>query len=174
MHVMLPRESQFPARFDAFPPQMRRTARAESLHAHALSRLGEELLGTLGPGRGASFWMFLLRPALHFAGELLTPDLVGWRRERSAQPDTSSLLPDWVCEVLTSSSGSLERLTKLPIYARAGVRQVWLLDPERRTLEVLRLEGRRYSLLALYSGEDNVRAEPFPSLTLPLRLLWEE
>ena len=178
MHVMLPRESQSPTQFEAFPPHQvgggRRASRAESLHAHALSRLGGELIGTFGPGRGAAFWLLLQGPTLHFAGELLTPDLVGWRREHSSLPDTLSLLPDWVCEVLTPSSGSLERLTKLPLYARAGVRQVWLVDPERRTLEVLRLEGRRYSLLALHSGDDNVRAEPFQSLTLPLRLLWGE
>ncbi|MGZ3459806.1 MAG: hypothetical protein ACXU86_15025 [Archangium sp.] len=51
---------------------------------------------------------------------------------------------------------------------------MWLVDPEVRTLEVLELEGRRYSLKALYSGSSTVRAEPFGALELPLRLLWAE
>jgi hypothetical protein len=43
-----------------------------------------------------------------------------------------------------------------------------------RTLEVLELEGRRYSLTALHSGSNTVRAEPFRALELPLGLLWAE
>jgi Uma2 family endonuclease len=153
-----------------------RPSRADALHAYALSRLSTELTATIGTGSGDARWLFLSGPALRLEGERLVTDLAGWRRERtssSARP--SALVPDWVCEVLTTpSSGSQERLTKLPLFARAGLRHVWLVDPERRTLEVLRLEGRRYSLLALHSGEDNVRAEPFAALSLPLRLLWGE
>lgn len=46
------------------------------------------------------------------------PDVVGF-----------TLAPDWVCEVLSPSTARLDRRRKLPIYARAEVEHVWLLDP---------------------------------------------
>jgi hypothetical protein len=41
-----------------------------------------------------------------------------------------------------------------------------------QTLEVLRLESQRWSLIATYEAEAEVRAEPFDALELPLRALW--
>jgi Uma2 family endonuclease len=61
---------------------------------------------------------------------------------------------------------------KLPLYARAGVRHVWLVDPDVRTLEVFRLEGPRYTLLDTHSDAARVRAEPFDVLELELGGLW--
>jgi Uma2 family endonuclease len=72
------------------------------------------------------------------------------------------------------SSWTSRNSTKLPVYAREGVRHVWLMDPELRTLEVFRLEGARYSLLVTHSGLASVRAEPFEALELELAFLWGE
>jgi hypothetical protein len=41
-----------------------------------------------------------------------------------------------------------------------------------RTLEILRLESRRWSLVADHGGNAKVRAEPFDAIELPLRALW--
>jgi Uma2 family endonuclease len=85
-----------------------------------------------------------------------------------------TLAPDWLCEVLSPSTEARDRAAKLPVYARAGVRHVWLVDPDVRTLEVFRLEDARYVLLNTWAGEVSVRAEPFEALELSLRVLWEE
>jgi Uma2 family endonuclease len=66
------------------------------------------------------------------------------------------------------------RSSKLPAYAREGVRHVWLVDPDVRTLEIFRLESTRYVLLGTYEGETSVHAEPFDALALSLRVLREE
>ena len=52
--------------------------------------------------------------------------------------------PDWLAEVLSPSTARHDRLRKLPVYERAGVREVWLIDPIGRVLTVYRLEGGRY------------------------------
>ncbi|REG35711.1 putative restriction endonuclease [Archangium gephyra] len=94
----------------------------------------------------------------------------------SRPPRTAAitLAPDWVCEVLSPSTRVLDQAVKLPVFAREGVRHVWLVDPEARTLEVLRLEGKRYTLLVAHSGPAHVRAEPFEALELELPFLWGE
>jgi Uma2 family endonuclease len=150
--------------------------RPAARHARAASVLG----GTLGPpfdfGQGGpGGWIILYEPELHLSEEVLVPDLAGWRRERMPEmPDEAafSLAPDWVCEVLSPSTGALDRARKLPIYARERVAHAWLVDPALRTLEVFRREGGGWFLVATFEGDRRVRAEPFDALELDLSLLW--
>lgn len=135
-----------------------------------------ELYNPFYKGRGGpGGWLFLLRCELHLGGDVLVPDLVGWRRERMSRiPDAQGMTvpPNWVCEVLSPSTAALDRDKKLTVYAREGVRHVWLVDPKPRTLEVFRLEGAHYLRSATWTGEATVRAEPFDALALELRRLW--
>jgi Uma2 family endonuclease len=145
-------------------------------HTLAASRLGIALGGPFDQGRGGpGGWLILDEPELHLGGDVLVPDLAGWRRERMPRPPRTAaftLAPDWVCEVLSASTRALDRAVKLPVYAREGVRHVWLVDPEARTLEVFRREGERYTLLVTHVGQTCVRAEPFDALELELAFLW--
>jgi Uma2 family endonuclease len=147
-------------------------------HALAATRLGAELGSPFDRGRdGPGGWYILGKPELHFGEDVLVPDLAGWRKERMPQaPRTAatSLAPDWVCEVLSPSTAALDRAVKLPVYAREGVRHVWLLDPLARTLEHFRLEEARYLLLVTHSGPARVRVEPFEAIELELAWLWDQ
>jgi Uma2 family endonuclease len=130
-------------------------------------------LGQGGPGG----WYIIDEPELHLGENVLIPDLAGWRRERPPElprKGAVTVVPDWVCEVLSPSTEAFDRAVKVSLYAQVGVKHVWLVDPEARTLEVLRLEGARYTLLATYRGSVHVRAEPFEALELQLALLWGE
>lgn len=145
-------------------------------HAHALYRLGLWLGGPFEVGEnGPGGWWFLSEPELHFGTDVVVPDIAGWRRERMpAVPNVAhcTVAPDWLCEVLSPSTETIDRRKKLPIYARAGVGHAWLVDPLQRTLEVLRLESQRWSLVADHEGDATVRAEPFGAIELLLRSLW--
>jgi Uma2 family endonuclease len=117
----------------------------------------------------------LTEPELHLGQHALVPDIGGWRLERMPRlPDTPhfALAPDWVCEVLSPSTAMLDRSKKLRIYAQHGVRHAWLVDPLVRSLEVLRLEHGRWTLLDTHAGDAAVRAEPFEAVELRLGLLW--
>lgn len=147
-------------------------------HAVASSVLGYALIGPfqLGVG-GPGGWLIVDEPELHLGEDVLVPDLAGWRWERlppeALTTSAVKLAPDWLCEVLSPSTEATDRAAKMAVYAREGVRHVWLLNPALRTLEVFRLEGRHYSLLGTHTGEATVRAEPFEALALQLRVLWE-
>src|SRR5690606_4669509 len=107
-------------------------------HADAASVLGMDLGTPFHRGRGGpGGWWILFEPELHLGPEILVPDLAGWRRERMPQlPEEAffTLAPDWLCEVLSPSTTQLDRVRKMPIYARNGVSHVWLLDPSAKTL----------------------------------------
>jgi Uma2 family endonuclease len=145
-------------------------------HARAASVLGVKLGGPFDLGEdGPGGWLILDEPELHFGNDVVVPDIAGWRRERMPEvPDDAyfTLAPDWVCEVLSPSTESLDRGKKLRVYAREGIAHVWLVDPLRRTLEVLALESGRWSLLASHEGAVSVRAVPFHAVELALGSLW--
>ena len=85
-----------------------------------------------------------------------------------------SIAPDWVCEVVSPSTAAIDRVKKITIYAREQVHHAWLIDSIARTLEVLRLERDRWTIVANWSGFGVLRAEPFEAIELDLSLLWEE
>jgi Uma2 family endonuclease len=148
-------------------------------HAAATAALGEELGPPFKRARGGpGGWILLDEPELHMVEDILVPDLGGWRRERMPVMTTElpyfDLAPDWACEVLSDSTKKLDRAKKVPIYARSGVKNVWLVDPIARTLEVLRLERERYVILAAYADDAKVRAEPFEAIELHLSILWAD
>ena len=89
-------------------------------------------------------------------------------------PDVAffTLAPDWVCEVLSPSTMSLDRVRKLTLYAQAEVGHAWLIDPAARTLEVFRRDGSLWTRIGSWEGEARVRAEPFDAIELDLALLW--
>ena len=83
-----------------------------------------------------------------------------------------TLAPDWVCEVTSSSTRAIDRVRKMPVYAREKVGHVWLLDPVERLLEVFQLQGERWLSIAAYEGNNAVRAAPFEAVELDLGRFW--
>ena len=145
-------------------------------HARAGSSLGVHIGGPYDHGIGGpGGWSILDEPELHFGRDVLVPDLAGWRRTRMPQlPETAyfALAPDWICEVLSPSTAAFDRVPKLSVYARERVAHAWLINPLTRTLEVLRLESGRWTMVASHAGGDVVRAEPFADVDFELGALW--
>lgn len=148
-------------------------------HANASSVITMELgpfhRGPGGPGPGG--WWILFEPELHFHGDVLVPDIAGWRRERMPQLPKSAafeLAPDWICEVVSPTTGRIDRVRKKAIYAREQVGHVWLVDPIARTLEVYRLDGGHWIEVAAHGGSVVARAEPFDAVALDLARWWPD
>ncbi|MCP3059152.1 Uma2 family endonuclease [Myxococcus sp. K38C18041901] len=136
-------------------------------------------LGSFDDGfarRGPGGWVLLPKPELHLGPNVLVPDLAAWRRER--MPELPMVVgmttpPDWLCEVLSPSTASRDRGAKMNLYARAGVKHLWLLDPRQQQLEVYRLEAGRWTPCATHTGAVSIRAEPFAAQNMNLGSLFE-
>jgi Uma2 family endonuclease len=72
-------------------------------------------------------------------------------------------------EVVSPSTTVHDRVTKLPIYAEAGVPEFWLIDSQARTVEVLKLQGKKYFVDATLAGDQVLTSNLFPGWQLPLR-----
>jgi Uma2 family endonuclease len=175
------------ADLDALPPTWRGEIidgelyafpRPAPAHANVETSVGAELHGPFQRGRGGpGGWWILLEPGIQLArAPEIAPDIAGWRRQRLPhlpRQGPIALVPDWVCEVLSPSTRSYDMIVKRPFYAEAGVRHLWYIDPEARTLTVSRLEGGRWLELGVHGGEQIVRAEPFEAIERALQPLWE-
>lgn len=145
-------------------------------HARAGSSLGYSVGGPFDGGiNGPGGWVILDEPELHIDGDIVVPDLAGWRRERMPSlPETAwfELVPDWVCEILSPSTARKDRVIKLPMYARWGVKHVWLVDPDVRVLEAYALTDSGWLLLGSLQEDDEVKMPPFDAVPFGLGVLW--
>jgi Uma2 family endonuclease len=146
-------------------------------HAIAGNELFGQLLDPFRRGRGGpGGWIFLSEQELHLDGNVLVPDLAGWRRERLPEQFDAvgiNVVPDWVCEVQSPSTTRTDRLLKLPLYARLGVPFLWLVHPAEQTIDAyVRAASGHWELRGSAVGDDPLQLPPFDAVPLELAALW--
>jgi len=89
------------------------------------------------------------------------PDVIFVAKERLdiVKDERVEGAPDIVVEVLSPSNWFLDRREKFKIYAKAGVREYWIVDPKLRTIELYNLRGSAYALIGKYGVGESVRSE---------------
>jgi Uma2 family endonuclease len=138
-------------------------------HGRAQLFLGSELVGPFDDGRGGpgGWWIVAETDVMLGPQDIVAPDLAGWRRERMPEfPETRpvTVVPDWLCEVLSPTSGSRDRVRKAALYLRSGVPYYWLVDPEARTLEAYAAREAAWMRLGAWSDGDRPRIPPFDAI----------
>lgn len=136
--------------------------------AGVLSTLGGRFSRRPG-GRWPGGWWFATEVEILLSrGNIVRPDVVGWRRERAPERPTGTpiaLLPDWVCEILSTNKRN-DLVKKKRLYHQDRIPHYWILDPIEATLAVYRWGPDGYiEVLASQRGE-LVRAEPFDAVEL--------
>ena len=81
--------------------------------------------------------------------------------------------PDLVIEILSPSTAVYDRATKLALYAEAGVPWVWLLEPQAKTVEILKLERSKYLVDSILASQQVLTSGVFPGWQLPLDELFD-
>ena len=84
-----------------------------------------------------------------------------------------SSAPDLAVEVLSESTAQVDREVKSKQYARHGVPELWLIDPESQMVEMFRLEQGEYELATRLTFGQALISSLFPGWTLPVASLWE-
>lgn len=64
--------------------------------------------------------------------------------------------PDWIIEIVSPSNSSQDYVLKLNLYANAGVREYWIVDPARQSIFVYYLEQDHFKAEA-YTFRDTIR-----------------
>ncbi len=152
-------------------------------HSAVEGGIAYELEGPFMRDRGGpGGWLFLREPELHLGkteptSVVAAPDLAGWRQARVASlPRVAAMTipPDWICEVVSPGWANTRRdyVVKPAEYAAAGVPWLWLVDLQKRMLEVRHLQGGVYAVLQTFVGDDHIRAQPFDAVELGMGGWW--
>jgi Uma2 family endonuclease len=76
--------------------------------------------------------------------------------------------PDLVVEVLSPGTRKRDRVFKSKRYARFGVREMWIADPDKKTIEVMVNTEKGFRREGLYVGGDVLLSPLLPGLEVPL------
>jgi hypothetical protein len=136
------------------------------------------VVGDLGPpfvqgrGGGPGGWWLVPEPIVALPnGDVLRPALAGWTHaHRAAHPGEGpvTLAPDWVLEVTTPASAAHERGPKRKAWLRAGVKHLWVLDAERRCVEVFVPGPGGWGRVGLGAEGEVARLAPFAGQPIEL------
>ncbi|MBI2203243.1 MAG: Uma2 family endonuclease [Candidatus Rokubacteria bacterium] len=80
--------------------------------------------------------------------------------------------PSVVVEVISPSTGTIDRAVKFQLYARHRVPFYWIVDPDARSIEAYERADTGYVLATAVQGTDPVSLPPFPELRLNPASLW--
>ena len=75
--------------------------------------------------------------------------------------------PDWIVEVVSPSSKRMDYSIKLFKYRTAGVREYWIINPEKRIIMVYQWKDGQESV-EMYSFEDGITVGIYPDLRIRL------
>ena len=82
--------------------------------------------------------------------------------------------PDMVIEILSPSSLRHDRLVKLNLYQRAGVREYWIVDPENRSVQVFTLDGGALKIREDYGPQDVAKVNVLDGCFIELSKVFSE
>jgi hypothetical protein len=81
--------------------------------------------------------------------------------------------PHLIAEVLSPATRWMERGPRREVFRRAGVRQLWLLEPLFEQIDLYELAGPDYRLIATYGVGDTFRVPGFPETLVNVAELFD-
>lgn len=76
--------------------------------------------------------------------------------------------PDLAVEILSLTTSDRDRGPKLKAYARHGVTEYWIVDPDQRAIEVYRLGRGRYRSPQIFREPESLTSLMLPNFALSL------
>ena len=71
--------------------------------------------------------------------------------------------PDWIVEIVSPSNSSHDYIRKLNLYADAGVREYWIVNPDKKSIYVYHLEETQFETTA-YTLQDKIKVNIYDDL----------
>jgi Uma2 family endonuclease len=107
-------------------------------------------------------------------GNVLIPDIVFITCDRLhiIGPKAIDGPPDLVIEILSPGTRQRDLSVKHSLYARFGVGEYWIVDPEARTMSVFSLIGDRYEPVPT-AADGMIHSRVLPELELTLATVFE-
>jgi Uma2 family endonuclease len=150
--------------------------RSKPAHGLAQAALSWSVAGPFGFRDDPGGWWIVVEVEVELGRhDVYIPDLAGWRRARvPIFPDDRpvTVVPDWVCEVLSPSTGRIDRVKKAHGYLEGGVPFFWIVDLEGRVLEAFEARDGSWVRLGAWGDGDSARIPPFDAVEIAISPLF--
>ena len=74
--------------------------------------------------------------------------------------------PDFVVESLSPKTRQLDLVNKKRVYARMGVKELWIVDPDQEKIDVYRFDQDTSESVAIVGGQQEISSPLLPGLTI--------
>lgn len=78
--------------------------------------------------------------------------------------------PDWIIEIVSPGNSSHDYIRKLNLYADAGVREYWIVNPDEKNVLVYYLEESKFKMSS-YTFQDKVKVNIYDDLWIDFQSL---
>lgn len=107
------------------------------------------------------------------------PDICYWNRETSSSFEDDQMehpAPDLIVEVLSKSTTGRDRGIKFEDYAAHGVREYWIIDPVRKSVEQYSLDEptMAFASVATLYIDDTLAALTVTGFQIPVRAIFDK
>ncbi len=130
--------------------------------------LKDNPIGILVPGAGAVFSDY----------DAVIPDLVFVRNERWQDVTSGDKIiraPDLVVEIISSGTENRRRdlSVKRQLYAKYGVKEYWIVEPENRSVLIFRLQEQRLTEISNLKRDNEVTSPMLPGFQLNVNVIFK-
>ncbi|MEI6412275.1 MAG: Uma2 family endonuclease [Bacteroidota bacterium] len=107
------------------------------------------------------------------------PDLVFFSKEKAQSFSDDQMLfpaPDFVVEILSKKTASVDRGVKKQDYAAHGIQEYWIIDPFRQHIEQYYLvlpTDKQYTPAKIFTLDDDIESRAIPGFTIPVMALFD-
>ena len=103
------------------------------------------------------------------------PDLyfVSKRRKSILSDQGAEGAPDLVVEILSPRTARLDKGVKRQVYARTGVEELWLVDPDSKQIQVFHLSESADKPASTHKGREIFQSPLFPGLRISLAKVFQ-
>ena len=107
------------------------------------------------------------------------PDICFWNKEIASTFDDDMVVhpaPDLIVEILSKSTASKDRGIKFEDYAAHGVREYWIIDPVRKSIEQNELDPATMAFTPVKTHyiDDTITSLTIAGFTIPVRAAFEK
>ena len=102
--------------------------------------------------------------------DVVQPDLMYISAEREDIIAENNVVeaPDLVVEILSEATKTTDRTSKKTLYEQNGVREYWIVDPQKETIDQLILRDGTFELTGTFDSSQSLTSPALEGFTLPI------
>lgn len=136
--------------------------------SHSLKRfVKENNLGTV---------LYALFDVVLSETDVVQPDIIFVSKERMDLMTEKNLrgAPDLAIEILSTTTRERDKLVKKRLYREYGVKEFWIVDPDKRTIEIMVLKETGFETLGIYFIDDELTSPLLRGFNLNLKEVFSD